>query len=313
MAEAPTNSATATNAQSGTQAGTPATRSIATTSPAFRISKMEFGTRYLKLLIYGPYGVGKTTLGASSVHVQQMLDVLYVSVEGGELSLEEYPPALTDNNITVRNFRQMARVVEFLRQHCRLRDAAKSDELIKLESTLRGEVVDKPHMYRTVVLDTLSEVVVYMAQQIQGFDPNTMPLDQEVVQADARADWGKLLTMERNFVRAIRDLPMNVICICPEFQVEIGNKDNKRTIIRPAFQGRFVQEVAGFFDVVGYMRAAPNPQDPSKVLRQLDLMSGTGYDAKNRIQAIKQAFIRNPTMADLVGPLYKAQGGTESQ
>ena len=266
---------------------------------------MEFSSRYIKLLIYGPYGSGKTTLGASSVYVEQMLDVIYVSVEGGELSLEEFPSELTENNITVRNFRQMARVVEFLRAHCRYRDADNIAELRKQESTLRGVEVEQPHKYRTVVLDTLSEIAVYMSQQILGFDPSNMPLDQEAAPSDIR-DWGKLLTMERNFVRAIRDLPMNVICICPEFQMEIGQKDNKRTIIRPAFQGRFVQEVGGFFDVVGYLRSAPNPQKPGEVLRQLDLQSGTGYDAKNRIQAIKQAFLRNPTMADLVGPLYKA-------
>lgn len=269
---------------------------------------MQFDSRYLKLLIYGPFGSGKTTLAASSVYVPEMKDVIYISVEGGELSLSEFPDDLVDNNITVRNFRQVARVFEFLRAHCRYRDSGDDAKLIEQESRLRGEEVKIPRKYRTVVIDTLSEVAVYMTHQILGMNLETMPLDEEPAPSDIR-DWGKLLGMERNFVRSIRDLPMHVVMVCPEIQIEVGTKDNKRTLIRPAFQGRFIQEVAGFFDVVGYLRTATNPDASKGELRRLDLQRGIAYDPKNRIQAIKVPFINNPTMADLVVPLYKAHGG----
>src|SRR5262252_7280959 len=73
---------------------------VATSTPPFRISpRRNAGDRWLKMLVYGPYGVGKSTLAGSSVDVTGMRDVLMVDAESGDLVLQDNPRIVAADEI----------------------------------------------------------------------------------------------------------------------------------------------------------------------------------------------------------------------
>ncbi|KKK74153.1 hypothetical protein LCGC14_2886620 [marine sediment metagenome] len=100
-------------------------------TPQFRIETVERKERYLKLLIYGNYGVGKTTLAASAMLVASMRDVLMISAEAGDLSVVDMKGL---DAITIKDFKALGYINEFLKQHCKARNADDEKELIKLEA-----------------------------------------------------------------------------------------------------------------------------------------------------------------------------------
>ena len=69
--------------------GAQPTPAVAQRAPAFRIETHKVRQRYLKLLIYGSPGVGKTSLAGSAVEVPSMRDVLMINAELGVLAIED--------------------------------------------------------------------------------------------------------------------------------------------------------------------------------------------------------------------------------
>ena len=84
---------------------------------AFRIERVSRSTKWLNLLIYGNYGVGKTYLAATAADVPEMQHVLLINAESGEMSIDN---AYADQvyMVSVQNFRTTSRVYEWLKQHC---------------------------------------------------------------------------------------------------------------------------------------------------------------------------------------------------
>ncbi len=105
----------------------------ATKAPQFRIETVQRRERFLKLLIYGNYGVGKTTLSCSALEVPSMNNVLMINAEAGDLSVDSL-----DNldAITITDFRSLGRINEFLKQHCIARNAGDIDRLRTMEAHL---------------------------------------------------------------------------------------------------------------------------------------------------------------------------------
>src|SRR6476660_5334933 len=79
-----------TTAGSPVQPGTgPARTPVQASTGAFRIGNLKDPqrNRWLKALVYGSPGAGKTTLFGSAADVPEMCDVLYISAEAGEEAL----------------------------------------------------------------------------------------------------------------------------------------------------------------------------------------------------------------------------------
>src|SRR3990167_6857462 len=87
---------------------------IRITAP-FKIERVQRRRRHLKLMIYGNYGTGKTTLAGSSCEVSQMQDVLLINAESGDLSLDHMENL---DLITVRDYRTLARILAYLLRYC---------------------------------------------------------------------------------------------------------------------------------------------------------------------------------------------------
>lgn len=264
--------------------------------PAFRITSAKERKRYLNMLIYGDYGVGKSTLAATASEVPEMTEILYINAEAGDESIKGYNIDLVD----ISTFSQFARVHEYLRLHCNLRDRYLDgdkdarEKLLKYEELLRGGTDTEPRLYRTVTIDTLTEVQKYCMYQLLGIKIGEYALDM-APDSPQWEEWGKSAEMMRLLVRTFRDLPIHTLVVCGRSQQE---DERKRFHYAPLLPGKLANEVQGFFDVVGYMVAAPT--EGGDMHRRLWLEPGQTFRAKNRFRGFTDRYIDEPTMAEII-------------
>ncbi len=292
MADAKTKAAT------GTAGKDPASKEAVKTAiraPLFKVETVHRRARHLKLLIYGNYGTGKTYLAGTASTVEGMQDVLFINAEAGDLSLDEFEGL---DSITITNFKMLGRIHEFLRQHCTARDAGNIERLRELEAVVRGvdiEDIKEPKQYRTVVLDSLTEIEAFCMNQILGVT-DTTKIDDEI----DGAEWGEFKKnngMIQRLIRSFRDLPMHIIFICSE---QFRQDETKKNKYSPDMTGKLSKKIQGFMDMVGYY--AIGRDDKGKISRRLYVMPPASgkYDAKHRYSAFKGEFFDNPTIGAIL-------------
>lgn len=291
--------------------------SIPVAQPLFIMREVEEVYDWQNILIYGAFGVGKTHLAATSVLVEDMTDVLYVSLEGGEKALKEVVRVCKKNNvdpnklmvIPVQSFKQFSFVYEFLKIHVKARDMNDEDTLRKLEGQVRGltpdilnnpeklkERIPTPKKFRTVIVDSLTEAQKYCMYQLLGIDPDKQKLDEEPNKPEW-GDWGGSREMIQFLVRRFRDLPIHCIFICAQ---EMEQDVRKQFHYTPMLPGKLSNDVRGLVDTVGYLITLPT--DGGTLLRRCILVDGA-YNgighvaAKNRYGSnLKGLWVDNPTM-----------------
>ncbi len=269
---------------------------------SFTISTPQTKERYLKLLVYGGYGVGKTFLSGTSVDVRKMNDILLIDAESGDLTLEDVGDK-TDfdfgkiDSIRITDYKQLARVHEFLKIHCMLRDKGDKESIQKLitkESELKGMKVKKPRLYRTVIIDSLTEVETYCMYQLLGIEETTK-LDEEV----ATPEWTEYKrnhSMVQRMVRSFRDLPMHIIMTCAQ---QYTQDDQKRMLYTPALTGKLASQIQGFMDMVGYLQVG-SPRDDGTIPRRLHVQPTGKFAAKCRFSSFKGSHFDDPTIESIL-------------
>tara|TARA_Y100000310_G_C20582314_1_gene763634 strand:+ start:306 stop:1223 length:918 start_codon:yes stop_codon:yes gene_type:complete len=263
-------------------------------APPFRIETPQKTARHLKLLVYGNYGVGKTTLAATATKVKSMNDVLMVSAEAGDLSLEEFQGL---DVVTIQEFKTFAKVHEFLKQHCKARDEGNIEFLRNSEAFMKGVKVSeikKPKQYNTCIIDTLTEVEAYCFNQLLGIT-DTTSLAEEV----DTAEWGEYkrnTLMIMRVIRAFRDLPMHVIFTCAE---KWEQDENKKKFFAPAMTGQLSKKIQGAMDMVGYLVVGREDGKRAWVL-YVNPSSAAKYDAKHRYASFKEDSFKNPTIGKIL-------------
>lgn len=275
-------------------AATPKEVKQAVKPPKFRIETVQRKERYLKLLIYGTYGVGKTTLAVSSLDVPSMRDVIMINAEAGDLSVDQ---SKNLDAVTVKRFTTLGQINEYLKQHCKARDNGDIDFLRKSEAVLKEveeSEIETPREYRTCIIDSLTELEAYCFNQLMGITDSTR-LDEEVQSAEW-TEYKKNHTMILRVVRAFRDLPMHVIFTCAE---KYNQDETKKYKYVPDMTGQLSKKIQGFMDMVGYYVQG---KDGDKVMRKLFVMpSGQGkYDAKHRYQDFKGDHFVDPTIGKML-------------
>jgi hypothetical protein len=266
--------------------------------PAFKIESSQNRKKFLKGLFYADYGVGKTFLTATAADVEEMRDVLLINAESGDLTLEndEHDFDLIDS-VRCTDYSTIARVYEFLKTHCILRDKGDIEGLRTLEARFRGceaGDIDRPKMYRTAILDSLTEAEVYCMNKLLGIRDSTK-IDEEVASAEW-AEYKRQHAMVARLVRNLRDLPMHILFTCARQYVQ---DEQKKFVYSPAMTGKLSSQVQGFMDVVGYLVTGEATQD-GKLPRRLYVQPTGRFAAKCRFSKFKGTYFDNPTIGSIL-------------
>ena len=147
-------------------------------------STRNYGIQSLKMLVFGPAGVGKTTLASTTNE-----PTLVVSIEGGLLSLSghdvDFIDCTTDDNGQV---------------------LTKANRLQKILDVYNWLQTDEPKAkYRWIILDSLTEIGQNIVEKQNVLFPE---------RKDGMVMWGEVAKELRGLIKAWRDLPgYNVIFI----------------------------------------------------------------------------------------------------
>lgn len=126
------------------------------------------------------------------------------------------------------------------------------------------------HPYRWVILDSLSE----MAERILG-KAMTPEAGKKV---DGRAAYGVMQDRTMKLIRFVRDLPVNVVLIAKQGQIQ---DDNGRLLLGPTFPGkRLPQEIPYFVDEVFALIQTVGPE--GEFINYLQTRGDSQYTAKDR-------------------------------
>ncbi len=226
---------------------------------------MSERVQFIDILIYGDPGAGKTVLAGSADSVPEMRPVLFIDIEGGTLSLRKRSPDV--DIVRISNWTEMASLYEALLQ--------------------------EDHGYRTVVLDSLTEIQKFHMYNVMRTVVNTDPeRDPDI---PSMREWGKNIEVMRKLVRGFRDLPMHTIFTA----LAKADKDNKTGVImtKPYMSGKLANEVAGFVDIVGFLYTKVNE---GAIQRNLLLAATDRQVAKDRTDSLP-AVLESPTMEAIFG------------
>lgn len=127
-------------------------------------------------------------------------------------------------------------------------------------------IKEKKDDTKTVVLDTVGEAYKMLLDKAAGNAPRP-----------SLAQYGDAQTIIDRWVRAMRDLPVNLVLVARE---EIADDDDAGRIIRPETGGKKTPEVLmGQMDVVAYCAVVRNQENHAQYVAQL--APGYGRRAKD--------------------------------
>ncbi len=227
---------------------------------------------------YGEPGVGKTRLAATALDHSELRPVLYLDVDGGVVAVRNR------HDLEVKQVRSM-------------------DQVREIGNTLYQSVdwkAEKPRLpYRTVIIDTGSELAKLDMRVIARAAHDSNPRQHEYVPSQREYLIGG--ERIREVVRFYRDLPCHFIFCCHSGDAKDNSNAN---VFFPQFSGKLRHEIAGFFDIVGYMTA---DQDKGAFQNYMQVQKTKRVAAKDRTDCLGEGgIITNPTLPDIFDTINEA-------
>jgi hypothetical protein len=267
--------------------------------PPFKLGGKLDNTPFLKLLAYSRPGWGKTELLGSAADVPQMLDVLYVDCESGDTTIRDNPRIknwehLIANHVRVTSFKEVAQIHDWLKGHCAVRDkeGEQAEKVLReQEARLRGcepSDIDRPMRFRTVIVDSLSEVNAMSNAELLGVsEAKVLAGNADEIEVSTWDEFRKNNQRIQMLVRAFRDLPMNILFAAGE---QYKQDELKKFHYEPNVTGQLARQVQAFFDIVGY---GSTYIQGDKKERRLYVQPIDKFDAKNRRSVFKADFFKD--------------------
>ena len=200
-----------------------------------RLDTQDYGEGdYLKALVYGNTGTGKTTLG--------------VSCPNGLIVLSEAQGFKAIRAAVARTGVLMPQVVlvETAADLGAVKDGLSGPR--DRPMVIAGEEYEWPH---TVVLDSMTDIVEGIFLEAIA---KTLPKDEHGEPADSRKMYGILGKRVGNMLRFFRDLPMHVLFLCQAFDEVVGEGNDGKRVIKPQLPGKLSKRICQSVNVVGYSR-----------------------------------------------------------
>jgi hypothetical protein len=196
------------------------------------------------VLLYGPPKSGKSTAAATAPG-----PIMWLNLEGGgALSYARKIAAERGHDIH-----------EVRVEHTDILEPVLRSLVAHVRSGTQPQV-------QTVVVDTLGKVRDHLARNIGGDHPQIQ-------------HWGDVAKIIEGFVKALRDLPVNVVFLAHE-EIKEGENGEGR-IVEPLIGGKSTVKVCGEVDVIAYTARVPGEGDqPARYMGQL--VEGKGRRAGDR-------------------------------
>jgi len=274
---------------------------------------------YVKILIYGEPGIGKTTLVATCPNL------FLISCDNRLLTLRNHNlKDIINQDIKVqqvKNFFEMNEVYEFLYTHCILRDKLKfyenqndekkvealKDAIWKLqnEKDKKNESRDGkyPKLFYTLSIDSLTELQRLNIDRIINLkDKKEEKIQEEVAKIDfetrtpSQNEYGISTDQMKKLCRHFKDLPMNVI-----FTALLRKEKDETTgemFISPSMTGKLSGVVCSYMDIVGYYAPHSKNMD-GNISRVLQVQPTKGRLAKDGSGKLGNGMI-NPLMPEIM-------------
>lgn len=204
-------------------------------------------TYHTRALIYGPIGVGKTTLAA------QWPGPIFLDWDRGTHTLK-HQKGFDDVRVAAPS--------EF------------SEGAQFLDGVVKGKIDCE-----TVIIDTMTMMQNRYLRQL-AIEANAKEPAKYDIDVNSQRDYGKATNAIWKILWYYRELPKNLIVIA--HSKEETNEQTGQFTIRPDITPKLCNIICGMMDIVGYYQMAPNPQKDGCV-RQLIVAPTNKLVAKNRI------------------------------
>lgn len=236
--------------------------------------------RFVKALIFGPPGQGKTYLLGTAQEDERTAPMLLLDFEGGDETLA----GLDIDVAPIRSWNDYNEVYE---------------ALIGDHWTLEGSSLAEGESYRSIGIDSISETHLWAlleildtanAESSRRNDPDALEIQ----------DYGKATIQMRRLLREFRDLDLHV------FYTATSKTTDERGVGKvkvPAMAGAMAEEVVALMSVCGYLAVVED--DDEEVSRELILQNFPRFRTKIRVPWEQEApdSIVDPTIPALLDVL----------
>lgn len=249
---------------------------------------------WIKMVVYGDPGVGKTRLVASSWEVEAMRPILFLDIEGGIESFQYRYPEI--KVIRIRDtYNTVGRLVKTAWENF---------------SGVYEEMKGGKYEFNTIIIDSLTEAYdlakrhwLHNVIAVQGKDDRDPDMP-------AKRDWVKQGALMRRMFRLFRDLDKHVLYTA--LKADVTTDDGALVNHTPSLPGKLAYEISGFVGELLYMDVvAPSKKEATegnKGVRRLLTQPINKYLAKDRSDNLP-LLIENPTMATLAQMMLGKKGG----
>ena len=257
------------------------------------------------MLVYGDPGSGKTVFAGSANNSKDTGRTLFLDAEGGETSLFNFYPDI--DVVPIHSIKDFQEVYDFLHMHLKLKSIytgerehkkvnqkQAKEKLAKLEAKVFDTNREEARLYKSVVMDTFTEMQKYVMADIQGIDASKLDLIDKEIDMPKLQDWAKNSETIRAIARAFRNLEMHVILTAHAQESKDDKTGANHTL--PDLPGKLARQIMGFVDIVGYLYTAENEEEENNDFRNILLTRPKGkYSAKDRFNKLGD-HIELPTM-----------------
>jgi hypothetical protein len=224
----------------------------------------EAAVDFLKVLIYGPSGGGKSSCLASMPDPVLVL----LTEKQGEMSIRRVNPKariiyIEDTIVCKCHRKPAARCPE---------GAKKGTEKMKAKEVLYGaidELATKKHPFLSVALDSLTDLQQILLSDMKGGKVGAKVAIQE---------WGVLIEYVKDVVIRLRNLNMHVGIICLNDEIQ---DNTQRVLNRPALAGKKLPgQIIQFFNLCGFQRKTREDTSTVAAIYETVFDAGSEYYTK---------------------------------